>query len=304
MLRVTPVVCPATVAARLGPSVVLKLEGLQRTGSFKVRGAFAKLGSLTAPERARGVVAASAGNHGLGVALAAGVLGIRAEVVVSRQTPAVKRDGIARLGAEVSVEGAGYDEAEAAARRRARDRGAVFVSAYDDEHVIRGNGDELAAELARQLPDLAAVIAPVGGGGLIGGLARTLAPRGVRVIGVQPRVNCAMAESLAGGAALTVYAGGETVAEGCEGAVAERTYGLARDFVDRIELVSEDAIRCAVAFAYRGAGAVIECSAAVALAGMLEGAIAPAPNGTTCVVLTGSNIEPALLDEILAGEPK
>lgn len=301
-IRTTPVVDVPAVRARIG-AVALKLEGLQRTGSFKVRGAARKLASLTADERARGVVSASAGNHGAGVALAGARLRIPVTVVVPETAPAIKRQRIASLGAEVVVSGTHYDAAEAEARRRARAAGAVFVSPFDDPAVIEGNGGSLADELLGQVPDLARVVCPVGGGGLIGGLAARLAPRGVHVIGVQPEANCAMHASLQQGRALTAYEGEPTLAEGCEGAVAESTYALVRDHVDSIALVSEAAIRRAVAFCYRTAGVVAECSAAVAMAGFLEGAVRPAPTGTTVCVLTGSNIEPDLLDAILAAHP-
>jgi threonine dehydratase len=294
-VRVTPLVA----APLLGAGVHLKLENLQRTGSFKLRGALARLTALAEAERARGVVTASAGNHGMGVALAARLLDVRAVVFVSRLTPDVKRRGIEQLGATVIVDGANYDEAEAVARTRAEDTGAVFVSAYDDEHVIAGNGDSLGQELLAQAPSLAQVVCPVGGGGMIAGLARTLMPRGIDVIGVQPAVNCAMHDSLAAGRALTVYAGGATIAEGCEGAVAERTFAFVRDHGVRVARLDESAIRRAVATCYRQFGVIAEPSAAVAVAGLLEHTVAPSTRGMTAVIVSGGNIEPALLDEIL-----
>ncbi len=278
-----------------------KLENLQTTGSFKLRGATRRLAALTPDERARGVITASAGNHGMGVACAARALGIRATVLVSELTPEVKRAGIARLGATVEVSGANYDAAEAVARARATgDDGPVFVSAYDDEHVIAGNGDSLAEELLVQAPDISRVVCPIGGGGLISGLGRTLAPRGISVVGAQPTANCAMYESFQQGKALTDYAGGETLAEGCEGAVAQRTYDIAREHVSHIALVSESAIRRAIAFCYDTVGTVVEASGAVGVAAMRGGKVTPATDGVTVVVITGGNIEPSLLDEVLA----
>jgi threonine dehydratase len=293
MIRLTPLV-PAP-----GLGAHLKLENLQVTGSFKVRGAWRKLSALSAADRARGVVAASAGNHGLGLAWAGARLGIAVTVVVSELAPAVKRDGIARLGAQVIVDGRNYDAAEAIARRRAETAGAVFVSPFDDEDVIEGNGGTLADELIEQAPDLSLVVVPVGGGGLIAGIARRLAPRGIAIVGVEPAQNCAMHASLAQGRAQTVYDGGPTLAEGCEGAVCERTFAIVREHVDHIALVSEDAIRAAIAWCYRDAGQIIEPSAAVAVAALRERAVAPAPRGTTAAILTGGNIDPALFDECL-----
>lgn len=301
LLARTPLVTAAVLDEMFGrPSIRLKLENRQRTGSFKPRGALYKLTALTPEQRARGVVAASAGNHGQGVALAGKHLGIDVTVFVPGRTPAVKCERIRELGARLVVQGAVYDEAEAAALAHAVAVGAVFVSPFDDELVIEGNGGTMADELIEQAPDLALVVCPVGGGGLIAGLARRLAPRGVRIIGVQPEVNCAMHDSLVQGRALTRYQGRHTLAEGLEGAVAELTYSIVRQHVERIALVSEAAIRRAVAFGYRKLGQVLEPSGAVALAGILERAVTKAPEGSTVCVLTGANIDPALLDEILA----
>jgi threonine dehydratase len=297
----TPLVTAVALDEIFGlPSIRLKLENRQRTGSFKPRGALYKLSALTPEQRARGVVAASAGNHGQGVALAGKYLGIDVTVFVPGRTPAVKCERIRELGARLVVEGAVYDEAEAAALAHAVATGAVFVSPFDDELVIEGNGGSLADELIEQAPDLALVVCPVGGGGLIAGLARRLAPRGVRIIGVQPEANCAMHDSLMQGRALTRYNGRHTLAEGLEGAVAELTYSIVRQHVERIALVSEAAIRRAVAFGYRKLGQILEPSGAVALAGILERAVVQAPTGSTVCILTGANIDPALFDEILA----
>jgi threonine dehydratase len=315
LVRTTPLLSIPAVDARLGP-VLFKLENLQRTGSFKLRGAARKLARLDqtmrgdAAARARGVIAASAGNHGAGVAFAAARLGMAATVVVPETAPAIKKERITSMGARVIVCGEGYDQAEVEARKLASSTGAAFVSPFDDDDIIEGNGGSLADEISAQVAGLGEpgnvigrVICAVGGGGLIGGLAARLAPRGVSVIGVQPENNCAMARSLEQGRALTEYSGEPTLAEGCEGAVAESTYRLARDHVETIALVSEAAIRRAVAFCYRVAGTIVECSAAVAVAGLLEGVVTPASRGLTVCILTGGNIEPDLLDDILAGEP-
>lgn len=301
LIRRTPVVAIPAVQVKIGP-VSLKLENLQRTGSFKLRGAVHRLARMTPEQRSQGVIAASAGNHGAGLALAASRLGIRATVVVPEDTPTIKRTLIESLGGNVLIEGADYDEADAMAKIRASASGAYFVSAYDDKWIIQGNGGSMADEILEQVPAVSRVVCPVGGGGLIAGLATRLRPRGVEVIGVQPENNCAMFESLQMNRALTTYDGKETVAEGCEGPVAELTYEITREHVKTIALVSEAAIRQAVAFCYRVAGTVVEATGAVAVAGFLEGAVKPAKRGTTVCILSGGNIEPALLDEILASE--
>ena len=304
----------------------LKLESLQATGSFKLRGAALKLSRMTPAARARGVVTASAGNHGQGVALAAARLGIRATVIVPTPCPQVKRDGMTRYGAELLVEGGSYDEAHARALALAAARGVPYVSAYDDDDVIAGNGEWLGRELREQHAGLARVIVPVGGGGLVAGLLRALADAGaagatpagatetagataagaapatargrVEVIGVQPRVNCAMHDSLAQGRALVDYRGGETVCEGLEGATAQRTFDIARAHNLSIALVDDDETLAAVGFAWRALGYVVEPSAAVGLAAARAGRVPT--DEDTAIIVTGGNIDPALLDRAIA----
>jgi threonine dehydratase len=280
-------------------AVWLKLENLQLGGSFKLRGAWRKLRSLTAAARDAGVMTASAGNHGIGVAISARALETRATVYVPRRTPAIKQQRIRELGAEVIVEGDIYDESEQIARRRAAETQATFVPAFEDDEVMAGNGGELADELLAQAPDLSRVIVPVGGGGMIAGLSSRLAPRGIAVIGVQPRNNCAMYESIRAGRWIADYAGEPTIAEGCEGAVGEHCYAIASRLIDRIELVDEDSIRRAVAYLYRAAGMIAECSAAVPMAAYLTGAISDPSTGRTVVVISGGNIDSTVLDDIL-----
>jgi threonine dehydratase len=297
LVRVTPV-----VRAPWGERLVCKLENLQRTGSFKLRGAMRAVAGLSPDRAARGVVVASAGNHGAGMALAARRRGVHCRVVVPALSPAVKRARIEAYGAEVIVHGAVYDEAEAYAIELARDTGAVWVSPFDHDDVITGNGGDLGGELAAQVPDLAAVVVPVGGGGLIGGLARELGPRGIRVVGAEPEVNCAMRDSLAGGVALTDYQGGETLAEGCEGAVGPKGFALTRDHGAGVVVVSEAAIAAAMAAAYHELGQIIEPSAAVAIAAVRTGAVDRPADGTTAIVVTGGNVDSDLVDRVIAGD--
>ncbi len=298
--RVTPLVQAPALSRRTGADIWLKLESQQRTGSFKLRGAAARLAAMAEAGQTRAITA-SAGNHGLGIAHAARAFGIEATVLISTQTPEIKRSGIAAAGAQVEVVGSNYDAAEAEARRRAAaDPGLVFVSAFDDDHVIAGNGGTLAREILAQLPDVQTVVAPVGGGGLVGGLGVEVVPRGIRLLGVSPEANCAMKRSLDDGRAYTVYQGGPTLAEGLEGAVSERTFLMAKDYLADIGLVSEIGIRKAIVFAYRTLGLVCEASAAVALAALLDETVA-LKGGRTVVVVSGSNIEADLLDQLLSG---
>jgi threonine dehydratase len=246
------------------------------------------------------VICASAGNHGLGLAYAGQALGVAVEVVVPVITPEVKTRAIRELGATLVVHGEGYDDAQLEALRRAAASGRSYCSPFDDDAVMAGNGGTLAEEILRQCPEVTQVVCAVGGGGMCGGLLTALAGRGVQVVGAQPAVNCAMHESLRLGRALTVYAGGPTIAEGCEGAVAERTFAVCQALGLHTVLVDEDAIRRAVAFAYRKLGIMAEPSAAVALAAVGEGTVTPPATGTQVVIVCGGNLSPAVLDEVLA----
>jgi threonine dehydratase len=300
LLRVTPLVPAPALGRRVGGDVWLKLESLQTTGSFKLRGAAARIAAL-AQQGGKRAIAASAGNHGLGLALAARHFGIEATVLVSAYAPETKRKGIAALGASVEVAGATYDAAEAEARRRAAaEPGLTFVSAFDDDHVIAGNGGLLAREILAQLPDIDSVVAPVGGGGLAAGLGIELVPRGIRVIGVSPESNCAMKRSLDDGRAYVRYEGAPTLAEGLEGAVSERTFAMAKDYFPTIALVSEAAIRRAIVFAYRSLGIICEASAAVAIAALLDDVVS-LRGRRVVVIVSGGNIEDSLLDQVLGG---
>lgn len=298
--RETPLLrCPA-LEAEQGGRIFLKLECLQRTGSFKLRGALRALAALSEAQRSAGVVTASAGNHGAGLACAAGLFGLSAIVVVPERTPDNKLERMRGLGAQVRVQGADYDASEVLARTLAKETGATFVSAFDDDQVLAGNGGSLGAELWRQCPDLSQVIVPVGGGGLIAGMANELAPRGVAVQGAQPANNCAMYDSLQLGRALCEYQGETTVAEGCEGAVCERTYEIVARHGLTIGRASEEGILEAVAILYRECGVVAETSAAVPIAALREGSLRVAGAGSTVVVISGGNIDDKALDEILS----
>jgi threonine dehydratase len=289
--------------------VYLADESGQTTGSFKVRGALLALGRL----RARGVdrfVAASAGNHGAGVAFAARALGMRATVVVPAVAPRAKRDKIAGLGAEILVhDSPSYDEAEAAAQVMARERGIPFVSAYDDLAVVAGNGASLGFEIARALGRAPRVVlAPFGGGGLATGIACALAHAAGeslaerrRVWGVQTEASPSFAMSLERGAAVERFSASvPTLAEGLEGGIAQGAFARACAAVAGVLVVSEASVARAMAFAYRSLGRTIEGSAAVGLAAALEGGLSPADDGDVVVVLTGGNVDPERLERVLA----
>jgi threonine dehydratase len=300
LIERTPVEFPIALEERMGFRVGLKMENLQATGSFKLRGAVRAVSALGEQERAAGVITASAGNHGCALAKAAAAAGIEATIVVPHGTPAVKRSKIEELGGHLLIDGENYDAAQAIARKMAEDTGKTFVSAYENDWVIEGNGGDLGRELLEQVPELSKVVVPVGGGGMIAGLARTLCPRGIEVLGVQPQQNCAMHDSIEQGRALTTYVGEPTIAEGCDGAVGERNYEIAAEHGVRCVLVSEAGIRKAVRIAHNELGTTVEASGAVALGGLFEGAVVAPMRGTMVVVLSGGNIDPELLAEILA----
>jgi threonine dehydratase len=300
--------------------VWLALESMQVTGSFKVRGALAVLSALarrdpggTAPR----VVTASAGNHGAGLAYAAHVLGASATIVMPRSVPHTKRDRVAAYGAEILLaETDHYDDAEALAQRLAGERGATFVSAYDDEDVVAGNGGSLGFEIARALgrsPDL--VLAPFGGGGLCTGLAWALSLEsrgevgGTRVWGVQSEASPVMAASLETGEAIVRFIPDvATMAEGLEGGISVPAFARARDAIAGVVVVSEQDIARAMVYAYRHMGLVVEGSAAAALAPLLVGLPAGWNAGPTAeagqrdlvVVLTGRNVDRARLERVLS----
>lgn len=293
---------PLVPAPKVAPRVWLKVETEQPTGAFKVRGALAKLASLGPDERARGVIAASAGNHGLGVAWAGKRLGIRVTVVVPESAPRVKRDGIRALGAEVLTAAGGYDDAEVVARERSTTESRTFVSPYDDPFVAAGNGGTLGVEILRALPHASAIVTPIGGGGLAIGLAAARRREGakLRIVGVQSEACPAMVRSLAEGRALERFEGAPTLAEGLEGGVSSSAFELVRREVDEVTLVSELAIAMAMRFAKRELGRTLEGSAAVALAWAIDNAEKLPGDGPVVVILTGQNVDPGTLARVLS----
>jgi len=287
-------------APALGDGVWLKLECEQDTGSFKLRGALAAVAALDERARARGVVTASAGNHGYGLARAGRRLGVPVTVFVAASTPAVKRDGIASAGATLEVvEAPGYDAVELRAKAAAEARGLAFVSPFDAPEIAAGNGGTVGLEVLEDVPGVRTVIAPVGGGGLVAGLAAARTHAGVdfALVGVQSEACPAMAVSLREGRARLTYAGEPTLAEGLEGGVGQRTFEIARDALARMETVSEAAIADAMRFAKRELDLTVEGSAAVGLAWVR--AHRDEVDGPVVVVVSGRNVDPATLERLL-----
>lgn len=277
------------------------LECLQPAGSFKIRGALVAL----ARAKERGVprvVAASAGNHGIGVAIASQALGVEATIVVPRTAPRKKLEAIRARGADVLEEGEGYDAAEAFAMALAKERGLPFVSPYDDVDVVAGNGGTLALEiedtLARHGAKASAVLAPFGGGGLATGLACGFGPSRI-VWGVQSEASPAFALSLERGAAVTTLPFAETLADGIEGGIAEAAFARAAGVCAGVVVVSEREIAAAMKAAF-AMGLVVEGSAAAALAPTLGAMPAEIDtSGEVVVVLTGRNVDRGRLSGVV-----
>jgi threonine dehydratase len=301
VVRPTPTVDSWTLAERTGMPIVLKAENLQSTGSFKLRGAVAKLASQSADDLAHGVICGSAGNHAQAVAYAARSRGVPCEVFMPDGASIAKVEASKALGAKVTLGGATVDEALAAAHAREAASGACFVHPFDDPEVIAGQGT-IGLELLEQVPELGQVVVPIGGGGLISGIAiaiKTLRPD-VRVVGVQVEACAPVLQSLAAGAPEPVDSA-RTIADGI--AVkrpGELTLSLISKFVDEVVLVSEDQVAEAMAFLMSDAKLVVEGAGAVGVAALLAGKLAPSadPDRVTVPVLSGGNVDSGLLAEI------
>jgi threonine dehydratase len=289
----------ATLSSRTGATVALKAENLQRTGSFKLRGALAKLATLGA-ECADGVVTASAGNHGQALAYAAKARGVRCEVFMPETASIAKVDAASALGATIHLLGSTIEETLAAALDRAERQGLTFVHPFDDPEVIAGQGS-VGLELLRQVPDIETVIVPIGGGGLASGLAIALKSERptVRVIGVQVATCAPFPTSLEAGEPVDV-ASAPTIADGIAvkrpGGV---TLSLIGRWVDDVVVVPEDDVGEAMVFLLERSKLVVEGAGAVGVAALLGGVVSPAGSGTTVVILSGGNVDAGLLAQIV-----
>lgn len=292
LVRQTPLVRSVELSDLAGRDVYLKLENEQITGSFKVRGALNALALLDAEVRARGVVASSAGNHGLGVAFAARHFGVPATVFVPRTAPRVKREGIAALGATVDAEQPHYDAAMATAIAWAAERRATFVNPCLGDDLLAGQGT-VALEIVEALPGLAMLVVPVGGGGLLGGCATLLrqAAPSVRIAGAQSVNTAAMARSLAAGKLVEIE-NAPTLADGLAGQIDEEALSIGRQALDDITTVEERAIADAIAWLADVHGVRAEGSGAVGVAALRGGALRPPRDqGPVVVIVSGGNID-------------
>ncbi len=287
-----------TLSGRAGGVVALKAENLQRTGSFKLRGALAKIASL-GDGCAHGVVCGSAGNHAQAVAYAARSLGVPCEVFMPEGAPISKIEAARELGATVRLVGAAVDESLQAARARAVQAGMAMIHPFDDPDVVAGQGG-LGLELLRQVPDIARVVVPIGGGGLIGGVAVALKSElpDLSVVGVQVSASASVPASLAAGAPVAVEPA-LTIADGIAiKRPARLTLALIQSLVDEVVQVDEDEVSEAMMFLLERAKLVVEGAGAVGVAALLAGKLSATPNGTTVVILSGGNVDAGLLAEV------
>lgn len=299
-VQVTPCNKSANLSERSGCEVFLKLENLQRTGSFKERGAANKLMSLSPEERSRGVIAASAGNHAQAVAFHGTQLGINTKIVMPESTPLVKVSRTRTYGGEVVLHGAHYDDAYHRARELAAEEGRYFVHPFDDPAIIAGQGT-LGLELLEQNPYLEVIVVPVGGGGLISGVAAALKetnPR-IRVIGVEPEVFPSMKRALAAGAPAEVPAS-QSLADGIAvRQVGALTHANVAHYVDEIVTVSEAEIANAILVCLEEEKFMVEGAAAAPVAALLGDKISDIAGRRVCLVLSGGNIDVNVISRII-----
>jgi threonine dehydratase len=294
----TPILESRSLSAKIGGPVFLKCENLQRAGSFKARGAYVRIARLSDEERARGVVAASAGNHAQGVALAARLLGSKAVVYMPAGAPLPKVVATRAYGAEVVFERPGVDACLSAATAYARETGAVFIHPFDHRDVVAGQGT-IGLEILDQCPDVRTILVGVGGGGLVAGIAaavKAVRPD-VRVIGVQAEQAAAFPPSLAAGRPVVVEPA-TTMADGISVArPGDLTFEMVSKLVDSVVTVSEESISQALLNCLERSKQVVEPAGAVGVAALLDQP--QAFEAPVVVVLSGGNIDPLLLSKVL-----
>ncbi len=303
VVNVTPMESSRFLGDVLGAPVFLKCENLQRTGSYKIRGAYNRLSLLSDEEKARGVVAASAGNHAQGVALAARELGIKSTIFMPLGVPLPKLQATRDYGADVVLRGHTVAEPLLAAAEFARETGAVFIHPFDHADVIAGQGT-MALDILDQRPDVDTVIVPIGGGGLISGLASAIKQRAaldgrtVRVIGIQAANAAAYPISLEEGepTEITVF---PTIADGIAvSRPGSLNFEIISEVVDEVVTVTEDEMAQALLVLIERAKLIVEPAGAVGVAAILAGKITP--SGTTVVVLSGGNIDPLVMERVIS----
>ena len=295
----TPLILSDAVSEALDAPVRLKFESLQRAGSFKIRGAHNFVSQLSDDQVARGIITYSSGNHGQAVALAGKLRGLRVVVVMPTTAPKVKRDGAERLGAEVVFEGTTSVERRARAEEIAKREHLIVVPPFDHRHIIAGAGT-VGLEIAREWPDVDFVLVPVGGGGLLSGVAaavKRMQPT-ARVIGVEPEGAASMRRALDNGSP-ALLGSVDTIADGlAPSIVSQLTFEHARDLVDDVVTVTDAAIRAATSLLIERQKAIVEFSGAAATAALLSGRL-QVNGGRVAVVVSGGNLDPSFLPQLV-----
>ena len=298
--RVTPIEYSHTFSERTGAAVHLKLENFQRTGAFKIRGALNRITTLSDAEQAAGVVTASAGNHAQGVALAATRAGVDATIVMPEHAPISKVKATRSYGARVVLAGVDYEEAQARAHEIEREEGRTYVHAFDDEMVMAGQGT-IGLEIVSQQPDVDTVIVPIGGGGLIAGIATAIKAQqpDVRVIGVQAEGAASVAESLAAGE-IRERDSVDTVADGiATRSVGTQPFAIIQERVDEVVTVSDEEIALAITLLLQRSKTLVEGAGAVALSALLEGRFEYDDDEVIVPALCGGNIDMNVLTTVI-----
>ncbi len=296
----TPIIKDEKLTASLGARIYLKAENLQRAGSFKIRGAYNMISQLSPEDRERGVITASAGNHAQGVALAAKLNGIKATIVLPEFAPLTKVLATKALGAEVIMHGQTFDEAVDHSRELQREHGFTYVHAFDNDDIIAGQGS-IGMELAEASIDIKTIVVPIGGGGIISGIAiaaKELIP-GVRVIGVQAANVAPVKASLEAGHPVDIEYK-TTIADGIAiKRPAERTLSIIKEYVDDLVEVSEEEIADAIFHLAQNAHLVVEGAGAAGVAAIISGKIKLTPDERVCAVLCGGNIDGNVLARVI-----
>ncbi|MGE5265336.1 MAG: threonine ammonia-lyase [Acidobacteriota bacterium] len=304
-LNSTPLRRSFLLSERTAISVLLKMENWQVTGSFKPRGALNLMAMLNDAERARGVVTASAGNHALGVGYAARLLHISpATIFLPRTAPRAKLDKLREYPVEVRPVGETYEDAHHAALAFERETGAIFVDAYDDPRTVAGQGT-IGLEILQETPEVDAILVPVGGGGMISGIAiaaKSLAPS-VRIIAIQPAASPALRDSLRDDKCYEEYPAAPTICDGLAGGIGRIVFDVAKQgLIDEVVLVEEEETKAAIRALVETQQLIVEGSGAVGVAALLAGRVHLAAK-SAAVVLSGGNIDLSLLSQILQTKP-
>jgi threonine dehydratase len=297
--RKTDVTYSRTFSEMTGMNVYIKTENRQKTGAFKIRGAFNKILALTEEEKAKGVIASSAGNHAQGVALAAKTLGIKATICMPETAPIAKVSATRGYGADIVQFGKVYDDCYAKAVEIQEETGATFVHPFNDPYVIAGQGT-IGLEILQELPEVDAIVVPIGGGGVISGIAiaaKSIKPE-IKIIGVQAEVIASTRASLDAGGIVTIP-GVKSLADGISVRTpGDLTYEIIKEYVDDVVTVSEEQIEDAIYMLAQRSKLVVEGAGATTMAAIMSGKV-NMPGKNVAAVLTGGNIDVAVLSHII-----